>query len=466
MADRSKRIQNFMKKAEDAIERRNYDLAIATYQQLLLETPDDTEIREMMRNAQQKKGGGSGLKAGIAKAKATAMSAIGKLDKALDAAESGLTQDPNNVGLMLLVATIAEKMELMEVAAWQRQQVADKYAKDDTANLYTLAEIYDNLKRGQEALGCYERIKEIDPDEDVDPYIRDVSARLISDVYSDAVSSGGGARSIVNNAEETETLELDQAKLRTDDQRMKVINYRLEHDLTERPDDYRIWSTIGDIAFDLDDFAKGYQLAKEYYNKALEINSSDSSIRDKLGDVEMKAMRLQMDLFRSRLEKDPEDADTKQKLLDLRKRDLSYRLKEYERRVKAQPLKAEFHYQLGALYMQVKKYEDAIGELQKAAKDPKVKLASLTNLGRCFMTTGQTDMAIAQFKRAREGLELFVKFREPLYYEAQAYESKGDADSLNKALEYYTQIYEQDISFRDIRERVPAVQQKLAQLSA
>ena len=142
---------------------------------------------------------------------------------------------------------------------------------------------------------------------------------------------------------------------------------------------------------------------------------------------------------------------------------MEYQLEEYKRRVKEQPLKADYHYQLGTLFLQFHQYDDAIGELQVASKDPRFKIGALTFLGRCMLAQKNIDMAISQFTRAREGVELFDKYKEPMYYEALAYLTKGTKEGAQKALELFTHLYETDIKFRDVKDRVAEAQKILNQ---
>jgi ribosomal protein S21 len=80
------------------------------------------------------------------------------------------------------------------------------------------------------------------------------------------------------------------------------------------------------------------------------------------------------------------------------------------------------------------------------------------------MEGDQIDLAIQQFQKAREGQELFIKIRDPLYFEAQAQEKKGDRESLQKSLEIYEEIYETDINFRDVKNKMPELQKRLKEM--
>lgn len=455
----SVKIDGLMKKASEAVARRNYDLAIFNYTQAVSLQPNNVDARLALRATQSRNARENGTKtitSIISLIKANIHKAFKKIDEAIIDCENGLTANPTDLKLMFLLADLCAEAEYLKVAIWQRQSIADSVAPDNIDNLYVLADMYAQANLTQEALGCYNKIQAIDPEEDVDSLIREVSAQLSSQIFQQAAKHG--SRKVLANEEEAEVLEMDAGKLRNDTQRRKAIKYRQEHDLVERPKDYAIWITIGDIAFNMDDFDIGYQEAKEYYSKAFELNPANSAIKDKLGDLEIKKNRLQLLALQAKAKAG--DADARAQFQAIKKADLDFQVKEYERRVKAQPLKAVFHNKLGTLYMQYKKYDEAIGELQQAAKDPKFKLDALTNLGRCMLAKGSADMAISQFRKARDGVEIFDKYKEAMYYEAMALQSKGDEDSLQKALELFTHLYETDINFRDVKDRVMELQKK------
>jgi len=68
--------------------------------------------------------------------------------------------------------------------------------------------------------------------------------------------------------------------------------------------------------------------------------------------------------------------------------------------------------------------------------------------------------------RSPEGQELFAKTRDPLYYEAQALETKGDLESMRQALAIYTRLYQEDIAFRDVRTKMPDLQERVRQMAS
>lgn len=460
-------ISKLMQRAEEAMNRRNYGLAIFSLINAVSLQPDNIDARMKLRATQTRaatENGTSTLKALLGLIKAKVQTMMGKHEQAIIACENALTANPTHAGLMRLLADNAEQMGFWEAAAWQRKEIADKHAQEDTTNLHKLAVVLDkHLGRGDEALKCYDRIQEINPNIDLDQDIRDLQARMTSDVYAKGVS--GGSHSMLHDEEEAEVLEMRQGRMKTDEQRQQVIAYILEHDAKERPDDHRVFIELGDICYDMDDWATGYVEAKKFYTKAGEINSTDSVVDDKLGDLEIKKIRVELMAAKNRCQENPDDAEAKAAYQDLARKRLEYEIAEYERRVKDQPLKDVFHYHLGELYFQAKRYDEAISELQQAAKGPKYKITALTMLGRSFHAMGQFEMAVTQFQRARAGEEIFDKIKESIYFEAVTQEARGDegsnVEAWQEALKLFTLIYETEISFRDVKERLPALQKKI-----
>ena len=454
------------RRAEEAIQRRNYDLAILNYRHALDMTPHDIDIRLKLRATQLRKTNEQGprkVSAVMRLAKAVFFALLGKHDRAMAACDDALSANAQCLPAMFRFAESAAKIELHDVAAFQRQEIADRVAPDHIDNLFALADLYEELARPQDAILALEKIRQIDSQADVGPQLTRLEALKTSEIYSQGVKSG--SRSIVENADMTAKLETESGRQRTDEQRDKAIELITNTDLVQRPEDHRILIRLAEIAADYEDPEKAYARAKEYLGKAAQLNPIDNTVKDRMGDLEIKRRRVALKGLQTKVQAAHGDAAARAQYQEARKELFAFEIDEFERRVKAQPLKADFHNRLGELYHATHRYEEAIGELQAASKDPKYRIAALTNLGRCFMETGQIDLAINQFRAAREGQELFDRIRDPLYFEAQAQERKGTRESLKEALEVYTRIYQTDINFRDVKEKMPAVQKRLGEMN-
>ncbi len=114
------------------------------------------------------------------------------------------------------------------------------------------------------------------------------------------------------------------------------------------------------------------------------------------------------------------------------------------------------HYDLGISYKEMGLLEEAISEFQLASKGEQERLAAFEMLGLCFMERGEPKFAIKQFERgiATPGHadEEYIGLH---YYLGMAYEQAGELDQARKA---YENAYNIDVSFRDVAQKLMALQ--------
>jgi tetratricopeptide (TPR) repeat protein len=113
-------------------------------------------------------------------------------------------------------------------------------------------------------------------------------------------------------------------------------------------------------------------------------------------------------------------------------------------------------YNLGIAYKEMGLLDEAIAEFQIAAKDEARLWECCSMLGLCFVEKGMHDIAIKWFER---GLSLPGQDEEAycgLRYDlAHAHETIGD---IERAVDLYRDIYRVDARFRDVRDRLRALQ--------
>lgn len=127
----------------------------------------------------------------------------------------------------------------------------------------------------------------------------------------------------------------------------------------------------------------------------------------------------------------------------------------------------ETHYNLGMAYKEMDLFEDALEEFQMAVNlsapnDGTPRYLQCCNLlGHCFMQTGVPELAVKWFTKALNVPAINEDERTALNYEvAAAYEQAGD---LNRALEFFTEVYGVNVSFRSVNERLRTVKARLAE---
>jgi tetratricopeptide (TPR) repeat protein len=126
----------------------------------------------------------------------------------------------------------------------------------------------------------------------------------------------------------------------------------------------------------------------------------------------------------------------------------------------------ETHYQLGVAFREMNLLDEAIGEFQKVVKGAGEKdyppnfMQACNLLAICFMGKGMAPVAVKWYRRALETPGLDDEVILALQYDlGVAYEQAGDVRS---ALEKFTEVYGQNIDFRDVAEKIRVSQQKLS----
>lgn len=122
------------------------------------------------------------------------------------------------------------------------------------------------------------------------------------------------------------------------------------------------------------------------------------------------------------------------------------------------------HYNLGVAFREMGLFDEAIGEFQKLVKGatrdrlPPNFLQACTLLAACFRAKGMPTIAAKWYSRALEISDLDEDAELALRYDLGAvYEQAGEYGS---ALEKYTEVYTQNIDYRDVAEKIRILQQR------
>jgi tetratricopeptide (TPR) repeat protein len=122
----------------------------------------------------------------------------------------------------------------------------------------------------------------------------------------------------------------------------------------------------------------------------------------------------------------------------------------------------ETHYNLGVAFREMGLLEEAISEFQKVAKATdrgkpfRYTMQCSTLLGLAFMEKGQPGIAAIWYERALRTPDMDPESTLALRYDlGVAQESAGD---LEAALKSFSQVYAANIDYRDVAERIAALQ--------
>jgi tetratricopeptide (TPR) repeat protein len=114
------------------------------------------------------------------------------------------------------------------------------------------------------------------------------------------------------------------------------------------------------------------------------------------------------------------------------------------------------HYDLGVAFKEMGLLDEAVAEFQKALRSPNNRVPSYEALGQCFMEKEQIAMAATILSRALHEKGVSEdQLVGVLYLLGRCAEARGQFE---QAVEYYQRVFVIDIQFRDVGERLVAVE--------
>lgn len=444
-------------KAKLAVERRNYQGAIEIYQEILQIDPNDVEARRGLRAVEirQAKETGVSRASAILKNLGTYIKLMlpsKNHEQVMMACERYLVSDPTNPRVLKKLAAAAIGAGYIETAAAVLEDLRQQHPNDVTG-LRMLQAAYQSMGDIQKALEVNRAILQVAPgDREASQAIRDLSATDMSAKFEVAARTderGKAARKVVRDAKEAERLARD---LRTEEDVLAEIE-DTQKDIAKRPEDSRLYFKLGGLYLRL----KRYDEAQQALEKAEEISPTEYTIKMKLQDVNIARMHDEAAQLAKVWKTKPNDEQAKAAYREVYRKLFNYKLQCFEEREKQFPTDLNIAFELGNLYFEAGKLDEAIKRYQRTMHDPKNRVRSLLNLGVAFQKKGQFDLAIKRFTEGIEFQEVWNEAKmELIYHRADCYEQMGKRD---EARADFTSIYEKDISFRDVGKRLERLKQ-------
>ena len=116
------------------------------------------------------------------------------------------------------------------------------------------------------------------------------------------------------------------------------------------------------------------------------------------------------------------------------------------------PGDAQLRLELAKRLLRSGDHDAAISELQQVTSDPRSERDARFFLGQAFHAKGFSDLARKEFTQAlQEGARLDDRSKEILYNLASIAEAAGETE---EARSYYSQVFEVDISYRDVAQKM------------
>lgn len=454
---------NFFQKAEQAFKKKNYEYAIALYQQGLAIDPDRVDERRKLRAAAIRKcqeGGGSTTGGRMLKVKMigafTNIRTLGmkkKFEEQIVEIEKILAVAPQHGESLMSLAAAFQSTNRIDSARQAYQEVVE-IEPANTDAWKSLGRLYEGQKELDKAVQCWERVKQLTPeDAEAGKAIRDLSAAVMMQKTDarKAQSKDDSFKALLKDEDESEKLQKKAQLIRTSDDAQVALQLKRE-EIAKTPGNSRLWRELGDLHAKVRQFDE----AETAFRKAAEVNPQDMYAAEKIAQLTEQRIQAGIEDAKIALKDRPEDAAAKSKLERLLSEQNEFLLGEYARRVAAHPTDFKLKFDFGEILLRNGRYDEAIGQFQNARKDPKFAVQSHHRIGKAFHAKKLYDLAIRELTNSLAGItDRDTSLWKTVQYDlAESQEAKGEKP---KALELFEEIMSVDINFRDVSRRVDAL---------
>lgn len=440
-------------KGNAALQKKNFDYALAIYNQVLQNEPGFYQAREALRATQfQKVGSGGGfLKKLFGNASSSPQLAKAQFalrnnpGEAMQACEQILNNDPNHTLAHKLLAEAAMNGGFARTAVLSLE-IAAKNNPGDVEIARRLAEALSAAGQASRAEAIYSELLKANPnDPDLNQALKNVSAqRTMKEGGYESLQSGTGSyRDILRDKEQAVTLEQEQRTVKTGSEGTSLLD-DYKRRLEKSPDDRRLLRSIAE----LHEGRQELDAALEYYRRlaTLDAASTDPAIERAMDELELRKLEL------AATQLNPAEENFESRKAELEKQRQELQIEHARRRVARYPNDLQLHFELGVLYFSAGRIGEAIQSFQKAQAHPGRKTQALYYLGRSFAQRGMNDLAVRTLQNALKEKPAFDDEKKEIVYAlAGVLEKMGKRD---EAIEQYKLIYEVDIGYQNVAQKV------------
>ncbi|MBP5319412.1 MAG: tetratricopeptide repeat protein [Kiritimatiellae bacterium] len=446
--------QNFYNKGQVAYERGNLDIAIDLLIQCITLVPGFSRARKILRAAQiakfrKEKKSKMALQvqefsAAMLRAKIAAMLKTGKKEQAITECEKLMTMNPLNSKNVDLAVEAADACGFPEAALFT-VEAAYENNQDDMQLLRRLADYYMAVGEYAKARDAYVKLSATRPnDQTILKLLKDAEARttMTEGGWEEAAGEKGGFRKLIRDKEAASKLDM-KAKSVVSGSDAEALIAEAKERLEKEPNNLNFYRALARIYSQ----NKRFDEAVETLVAAQKVNAADPELDRALSAAKTAAYGEKIAALKAE-GKEAEAADLDAEMNQFIFDDLVSRVERY-------PNDLKLRFELGMQYYKYDYFDDAIGQLQLAQRSPQERVKALYYLAMCFAKKGQGDMAIMQLETANDQLTVMDDLKKMVVFALGDLSEK--AGKLDKAFEYYKEVYGADIGFEDIAERFQRV---------
>lgn len=222
--------------------------------------------------------------------------------------------------------------------------------------------------------------------------------------------------------------------------------------LEENEGDEQAWRKAAPLCYDLERWGD----ASMAYEKLLELEPDNEEFVQR----RLEARRHELE---ETLRANPDDFEAKTALEQVSREELELKERILEERVRKQPGNVDLLLEYARFLMDQNRYEDALPPLQQARATPQKAFVVRKLLGICYREQGMTDLAEESLAEALEKAPPQTGFmreevKETYYLLGDVREELGRNE---EAREAFKVLMENDIKYKDVRDRFMALSEKL-----
>ncbi len=476
-ASDSVRSEEFLEKGKRALAGGEYDYAVQYFRQLVKMEPAEEEYRSLLAQAEleRAKSQVNLFTRPLFTLWAILLVGILRLHRAGQNVARVLAKSkPGSKLAATLYATSCMKIKRFEEAAltyeaFLREKPFDEGVLDKLSRIY-----YDRLDYVN-AVRTLNALRKLRPDDLEIGKMYDVA---VTQKYT---AEGTDVKKLQRIEEERKKVEAAEPKI--DEKKLSLLIEQCR----EKPEDVGLRIRLGRLLM------KGHQWeqATGVFEAALEIEPQNTKIMEELsGLYDQVGRKAEADALLERLVLlMPGDLELKKKVLDrkiaqgqqvaaaqagkveqlspqaleaLKQKRLDLEITDYRQKVEDNPGNPDLYLQLGKLYREKGMLDEAITNFQQAARNPTRAFLGSKLLGETFYEKGMLDIAVTQLVKARDRAPSRRDFMTSDLKEIHYVLSKIHAEmgKIDQAIEFLKPVYEEDINFRDVRERFERLYQK------
>ena len=459
--DISSAMRNNYQTALGAVDKNNFDYAILLLKGIIQKEPGFMEARETLRKMERIKMGKmgfmgkmiSGMKAGSVATKGKAQLMRKKPEAAMKLAEDAVALNMSSIPALNLLAQAGQELDAAFITI-EALEIAVEFHPTSLNILDWLARAYADDKQGTKALAIRQKISSMDPKNlEKQQAVRGAAALATMEKGNMEKKDADYRDMLKDKGESIKTEQEDRIVRDVDD--VKILIDELEGKIAGGEDTAENHRKLADV------FQRGgdHEKALEHYHQVVEkMGTLDPYIDAAIEKSELAKLNAAIEEWQAygAAPENKEEADKNIALIETQK--LDYRKERATERVKLFPNDTGLRFDLGVVCWDRGEVDESLQAFQIGQKNPAKRLTALVYLGRCFFAKKQYDMAIEQFNTANEGMIGMNKEKmDALYHLGLTYEAMENAE---KASECFKQIYQANISFRDVAERIENLYKK------